>query len=184
MISTVNVVGARPNFMKMAPLMRAMEASGRFKTHLVHTGQHYDAAMSEVFFDDLGLPHPDVYLDIGSGTHAQQTARAMLGLEPVLADITPDLLVVVGDVNSTLAGALTAAKMGVPIAHVEAGLRSYDRTMPEEINRILTDAVSDFLLAPSDDAVGNLLREGVSRDRIHLVGNIMIDSLEAALRRA
>lgn len=184
MISCVNIVGARPNFMKMAPLQRAMAASREFSTCLVHTGQHYDVAMSEVFFNDLGLPTPDVDLDVGSGTHSEQTARAMKGLGRVLAEVSPDLVVVVGDVNSTLAGALTAAKLGIPIAHVEAGLRSYDRTMPEEVNRVVADVLSDFLFAPSQDAVVNLQAEGIPDERIHLVGNIMIDSLEASLDRA
>ncbi len=183
MISCVNVVGARPNFMKMAPLHRAMAASDAFATCLVHTGQHYDVSMSDVFFRDLGLQEPDVDLDVGSGTHSEQTARAMVGLERVLTDVSPDLVVVVGDVNSTLAGALTAAKLRIPVAHVEAGLRSYDRTMPEEINRVVADVLSDLLFAPSSDAVENLRREGIPDERIHLVGNIMIDSLEACLER-
>jgi UDP-N-acetylglucosamine 2-epimerase (non-hydrolysing) len=184
MISCVNVVGARPNFMKIAPLQAAMQKSGRFATHLVHTGQHYDVEMSDVFFRDLGLPIPDVSLEIGSGTHAQQTASAMLKLELVLSQIAPNLVVVVGDVNSTLAAALTATKMGIAVAHVEAGLRSRDWTMPEEINRVVTDVLSSLLFAPSDDAVANLRNEGIPAERIHLVGNIMIDSLQLSLEHA
>jgi UDP-N-acetylglucosamine 2-epimerase (non-hydrolysing) len=184
MISCVNVVGARPNFMKIAPLHAAMKKSGRFSTHFVHTGQHYDVSLSEVFFRDLGLPTPDRSLEIGSGTHAQQTASAMLRLEPVLSEIAPDLVVVVGDVNSTLAAALTAAKMGIAVAHVEAGLRSRDWSMPEEINRVVADVLSDLLFAPSEDAVASLRSEGIPAERIHLVGNIMIDSLQTSLERA
>lgn len=183
-ITAVNVVGARPNFMKIAPLQRAMAASGRFRPFLVHTGQHYDPLLSSVFFEDLALPPPDVTLDVGSGSHAEQTAATMLRLEPVLLDLSPDVVVTVGDVNSTLGAALTAAKLCIPLAHVEAGLRSRDRTMPEEINRIVTDVLSDFLFAPSADAVDNLASEGIPPERIHLVGNIMIDSLQWSLARA
>jgi UDP-N-acetylglucosamine 2-epimerase (non-hydrolysing) len=180
----VQVAGARPNYMKIAPVHRAMLASGNFRPVFVHTGQHYDWEMSAVFMRDLGLPAPDFELGVGSGTHAEQTAQVMLRLEPVLVQERPDLLVVVGDVNSTLGAALTAAKLHFPVAHVEAGLRSFDRSMPEEINRQLTDVIADLLFAPSTDAVDNLLAEGIPRDKIHLVGNVMIDSLEALLPRA
>jgi UDP-N-acetylglucosamine 2-epimerase (non-hydrolysing) len=183
-IQVVTVVGARPNFMKVAPIHRAMGAAGGFTPFLVHTGQHYDPEMSDVFFRDLGMPRPDVWLGVGSRSHAEQTARIMLGLEPVLVERRPDVVVVVGDVNSTVAGALTAAKLDLPVAHVEAGLRSHDRTMPEEINRLVTDTLSAVLFAPSADAVENLLAEGISGSRIHMVGNVMIDSLLACMARA
>ncbi len=174
----LGVVGARPNFMKMDPVLRALEKDPeRFSTTLVHTGQHYDDAMSRVFFEQLGLRVPDVDLGVGSGTHAVQTASVMMKIEPVLAEVAPDVVVVVGDVNSTLAAALVAAKLGIPIAHVEAGLRSFDRRMPEEINRIVTDALSSFLLTPSPDGDENLLKEGVAPEKIHRVGNVMIDTL-------
>jgi len=179
----VLVVGARPNFMKVAPIIRAINkhnASTR-STHieptLVHTGQHYDYEMSQIFFKDLELPKPDIYLGAGSGTHAEQTGKIMVELEKVLFKEKPDLVIVVGDVNSTLAGALAAVKLCIPVAHVEAGLRSYDRTMPEEINRLLTDAVSDYLFTPSHDADENLRKEGIPRDKIFLVGDVMVDSL-------
>src|SRR5262245_7375844 len=185
MIKVVNVVGARPNFMKMAPIIAAL---GRHRHEveqlLVHTGQHYDHAMSGSFFHDLGMPTPDINLDAGSGSHAEQTARVMLAFEPVLAGIDPDWVVVVGDVNSTLACALVASKMGIKVAHVEAGLRSFDRTMPEEINRVLTDRISDLLLTPSPDADENLRREGIRPQSIVRVGNVMIDTLYQQLERA
>ena len=184
MIRVVEVAGARPNFMKIGPLHAAMNRAGVFDITLVHTGQHYDRDMSDVFLRDLGLPEPRYALDVGSGTHAEQTAQVMLRLEPHLGRERPDVLLVVGDVNSTLAAALTAAKLLIPVAHVEAGLRSRDRSMPEEINRLVTDAISDLLFAPSMDAVDNLLSEGVEERRIHLVGNVMIDSLEALLHIA
>jgi UDP-N-acetylglucosamine 2-epimerase (non-hydrolysing) len=171
------VAAARPNFMKVAPVWRALDATGRFRLTLVHTGQHYDENMSKVFFDDLGLPRPDAHLGTGSGTQAEQTARVMLAFEPVMLKADPDLVVVVGDVNSTLACALVAAKCGVRVAHVEAGLRSFDRTMPEETNRILTDVVCDLLFITSPEARDNLLREGIDAPKIHFVGNVMIDSL-------
>jgi len=171
------VAGARPNFMKVAPVWRALEATGKFDLVLVHTGQHYDDNMSKVFFDDLRLPRPDAYLGVGSGSHAGQTARVMLAFEPVMMNADPDLVVVVGDVNSTMACALVSSKLDVPVAHVEAGLRSFDRAMPEEINRIVTDALSDLLFITSVEARDNLLREGVDGAKIHLVGNVMIDSL-------
>ncbi|MDT5295419.1 MAG: hypothetical protein QOJ76_2299 [Acidobacteriota bacterium] len=178
MLKVINVVGARPNFMKVAPVVEAMGRRAReFAPLVVHTGQHYDARMSEAFFRDLRLPDPDVHLGVGSGSHARQTAAVMQSFEPVMLREKPDWVLVVGDVNSTLACALVAAKMGVPVAHVEAGLRSRDRTMPEEINRVLTDQLADLLLTPSADADRNLLAEGIPAARIRLVGNVMIDSL-------
>jgi len=181
------VAGARPNFMKVAPILRALEGAGEAGI-LVHTGQHYDAQMSDAFFRDLGLPDPAHHLGVGSGTHAQQTARVMEAFEPILVDNRPDWVVVVGDVNSTLACALVAAKLkpelGSGVAHVEAGLRSGDWRMPEEINRVLTDRVSDLLLTPSRDAHPNLLAEGISADKIVFVGNVMIDTLLAQLPAA
>lgn len=177
-------MGARPNFMKTAPIHRAIAQRGRLAQVLVHTGQHYDTKMSDVFFTDLGMPAPDVHLGIGSGSHAEQTARAMLALEQVFLAERPDLVSVVGDVNSTLAAALVAVKMGIAIAHVEAGLRSFDRTMPEETNRVLTDRISELLLTPSPDGDENLRHEGVDPERIHFVGNVMIDSLVASLEAA
>jgi UDP-N-acetylglucosamine 2-epimerase (non-hydrolysing) len=177
-MKVMHVVGARPNFMKAAPIIREMAKHGAvFEQTLVHTGQHYDANMSDVFFDELDLPKPAVNLDVGSGTHAAQTAQVMLRFEPVLQEYKPDWVLAPGDVNSTLACALVATKLGVKIAHVEAGLRSFDRTMPEEINRLLTDQISDLLLTPSQDGNDNLLREGIAPEKIHLVGNVMIDTL-------
>ncbi len=173
----LHVVGARPNFMKVSPVMRAVAAQSDAAQTLVHTGQHYDANMSDAFFRQLGLPEPDVNLGVGSGSHAVQTAQMMIGLETVLLERQPDLLMVYGDVNSTAAAALVAAKLGVAVAHVEAGLRSRDRSMPEEINRMVTDRLSDRLFTPSSDADDNLLREGVAPESIHLVGNVMIDTL-------
>jgi UDP-N-acetylglucosamine 2-epimerase (non-hydrolysing) len=176
------VAGARPNFMKVAPLMsRFSMRPERFRARLIHTGQHYDADMSDVFFKDLDLPQPDRFLGIGSGSHAEQTGRVMIAFEKVCVEERPDLVVVVGDVNSTMACAITAKKLCIPVAHVESGLRSRDWTMPEEVNRIVTDALSDFLFTPSRDADQNLLREGVSPEKIHFVGNVMIDSLLAHL---
>jgi len=172
------VCAARPNFMKIAPLYHALQKQNWAHPIIVHTGQHYDRNMSETFFTDLGLPHPDINLGVGSGTHAEQTARVMVSYEKALSLHQPDLVVVVGDVNSTMAAALVASKLGIRIAHLEAGLRSFDRTMPEEINRLVTDALADILWSPSRDAVDNLAREGIPRNKIHLVGNIMIDSLE------
>jgi UDP-N-acetylglucosamine 2-epimerase (non-hydrolysing) len=174
----LHVVGARPNYMKVAPIMAEMGAHPhQFQQVLVHTGQHYDRNMSDCFFEQLAMPEPDEFLGIGSGTHAQQTARVMLAFEPLLAKHRPDWVFVVGDVNSTLACALVCAKLGIPLAHVEAGLRSRDMTMPEEINRLLTDQIADLLFTPSRDADENLRREGIAPDRIHFVGNVMIDSL-------
>lgn len=178
----LSVVGARPNFMKIAPIMRAIDAArGDVQQTLVHTGQHFDEKMSEVFFRELELPKPDEHLGVSGGSHAVQTARIMIAFEPVLEKYRPDWLVVVGDVNSTVACALVAAKMGVPVAHVEAGLRSRDNTMPEEINRKVTDAISDLLLTPSPDGDENLLAEGVAEAKIRCVGNVMIDSLVRAM---
>ena len=178
------IVGARPNFMKAAPLIREFKARGKIDALLVHTGQHYDENMSRVFFEDLELPEPDIFLGVGSGSHAVQTARIMTAFAEVAERERVDLVVVVGDVNSTLACSLVAAKMLVPVAHVEAGLRSFDRTMPEETNRIVTDVLSRFCFTTSPEAEANLLREGVGADRIFYVGNIMIDSLLFYLAKA
>ena len=177
----LHVAGARPNFMKVAPVLRAMECRGGFESILVHTGQHYDPSMSQAFFDELGIPEPDVHLGVGSGMHGAQTAAVLAGIEPVMADCRPDMVMVVGDVNSTLAAALAAAKLQIPVAHLEAGLRSRDRRMPEEVNRLLTDQLSDLCLTPSRDADANLRAEGVEEDRIRFVGNVMIDTLERIL---
>jgi UDP-N-acetylglucosamine 2-epimerase (non-hydrolysing) len=171
------VAGARPNFMKIAPLMREMGNRPGVRVCLVHTGQHYDARMSQLFFDQLKIPRPNIELEVGSGSHAVQTAEVMRRFEPVVQTESPDAVVVVGDVNSTIACALTAVKMGVPVAHVEAGLRSFDRSMPEEINRILTDAISRWLFVSERSGLDNLRREGIPEDRLHFVGNVMIDTL-------
>lgn len=179
----VCVAGARPNFIKIKPVLDALERRG-VETVLVHTGQHYDVEMSRVFFEDLGLRTPDYSLDVGSASHAVQTARILTAFEPLLEQVRPDVVAVVGDVNSTVACALVAAKGGSYVAHVEAGLRSRDWSMPEEINRVVTDRISDYLLAPSQDAVDNLRGEGYREDQIHLVGNVMIDTLFANLARA
>jgi UDP-N-acetylglucosamine 2-epimerase (non-hydrolysing) len=185
MLKVINVVGARPSFMKVAPVVEAMRGRrDEFAPLVLHTGQHYDERMSDAFFRDLGLPHPDVHLGVGSGSHAQQTAAVMQKFEPVVLEHRPDWVLVVGDVNSTLACALVCSKLGVRVAHVEAGLRSRDRAMPEEINRILTDQLSDLLLTPSEDADRNLAGEGIPPERIRFVGNVMIDSLFKQLRRA
>jgi UDP-N-acetylglucosamine 2-epimerase (non-hydrolysing) len=173
----LHVVGARPNFMKVAPVIRAADVLGGFDQTLVHTGQHYDASMSDAFFRDLDLPEPDVNLGVGSGSHAAQTGRVMIEFEPVLDAIRPDWILVYGDVNSTIACALVAAKKGVRIAHVEAGLRSRDRGMPEELNRILTDQLADLCLTPSRDGDANLRLEGIPESRIRFVGNVMVDTL-------
>ena len=179
------VVGARPNYMKMAPLLEAFRADARLPPAvLVHTGQHYDPMMNERLFNDLGLPRPDINLEVGSGTHAVQTAEVMRRFEPVLEARQPQCVVVVGDVNSTLACALVAAKKGVPVAHVEAGLRSFDRSMPEEINRLLTDQLAELLYTTERSARANLEREGIPGERIHFVGNVMIDALVAHRARA
>src|ERR1043166_4585163 len=185
MLKVLIVAGARPNFMKIAPIVAAMKRRpAEFKPIIVHTGQHYDAAMSDAFFRDLDLPSPDVYLGVGSGTHAAQTAAIMSSFEPIVLKENPDWVVVVGDVNSTLACALVCAKLQLKVAHVEAGLRSRDRSMPEEINRLLTDQIADLLLTPSRDGDANLRAEGIPEARIKFVGNIMIDSLLTQLERA
>ena len=185
MKKVINVVGARPNFMKVAPIVAAMkQRPNEFLPLVLHTGQHYDASMSEAFFTDLNLPTPDIHLEVGSGSHAVQTAAVMQRFEPVVLNEKPDWVLVVGDVNSTIACALVCVKLGIKVAHVEAGLRSRDRTMPEEINRLLTDQIADLLLTPSPDADVNLLAEGIPAERIKFVGNIMIDSLFSNLERA
>ncbi|WP_453960829.1 non-hydrolyzing UDP-N-acetylglucosamine 2-epimerase [Amorphus suaedae] len=177
-LKILNVVGARPNFMKMAPLIEALEGRrDRFAQKLVHTGQHYDERMSKAFFEDLGMPRPDVDLEIGSGSHAEQTGRIMMAFEKVCLDERPDLIIVVGDVNSTMACTITAKKLGIRVAHVEAGLRSRDMGMPEEINRLCTDVLCDLLFTTDRLADENLLAEGVAPDKIHFVGNVMIDTL-------
>jgi UDP-N-acetylglucosamine 2-epimerase (non-hydrolysing) len=174
------VIGTRPNFVKTAPVIAALRKRLPDGRHaIVHTGQHYDRAMSEVFFEELGVPAPDHMLEVGSGSHALQTARVIERLEPVLTEERPDLVMVPGDVNSTLAAALTAVKMGIPVAHIESGLRSFDRTMPEEINRIVADEFSEHLFLHSDEAVENLRAEGIAEERMHFVGNTMIDTLVA-----
>jgi len=180
----LHVVGARPNFMKVSPVWEQLRKDGRVRQILVHTGQHYDPKMSDVFFRDLGMPAPDAHLGAGSGTHAQQTAKIMVEVEPVIEREKPDVVVVAGDVNSTIAVALVAAKLGVPVAHIEAGLRTWDWAMPEEVNRVLTDRIAVLLFTPSRDADENLAREGIDPRRVHFVGNVMIDSLRAALPRA
>jgi UDP-N-acetylglucosamine 2-epimerase (non-hydrolysing) len=178
-----SAVGARPNFMKIAPVFLELKGRGVSQI-LVHTGQHYDAAMSDVFFEELRMPRPDVFLGVGSGSHADQTGRVMTAFERVCMDHEPGLVIVGGDVNSTLACALTAAKLGIPVAHIEAGLRSFDRSMPEEINRVLTDHLSELLFTSEPSGNDNLLKEGIPPDRTHLVGNCMIDSLRLHLDSA
>src|SRR5262245_57895779 len=185
MVKVLNVVGARPNFMKMAPITAAIRRRpGEISQVLVHTGQHYDEAMSAAFLRELQLPEPAATLGVGSGTHAEQTARIMLAFEPVLVAERPQWVVVVGDVNSTLASALVACKLGVPVAHVEAGLRSFDWTMPEEVNRVLTDRIASVLFTPSEDGDRNLAREGIDPEKIVRVGNVMIDTLLMQLERS
>ena len=185
MLKVISVVGARPNFMKVAPLVEAMKRREReFTPLVVHTGQHYDWNMTDAFIRDLALPTPDLFLNVGSGSHAAQTAAVMERFEPVVLHEKPDWVLVVGDVNSTLACALVCVKLGVKVAHVEAGLRSRDRTMPEEINRVLTDQIADLLFTPSRDADENLRAEGIPQERIRFVGNIMIDSLFKQLARS
>jgi UDP-N-acetylglucosamine 2-epimerase (non-hydrolysing) len=176
-LKIINVVGARPNLPKIAPLMREMRRHPEIEPILVHTGQHYDEKLSDIFFRQMGIPAPDVNLEVGSGSHAEQTAEVLKRVEPVLIERKPDVVIVVGDVNSTIAVSLAAVKLGIRVAHVEAGLRSFDRTMPEEINRILTDAIADLLFVTEEDAIEHLLREGRPRSAIHFVGNVMIDSL-------
>lgn len=178
------VAGARPNFMKLAPVVRAITAGNEIAFRIVHTGQHYDKSMNEVFFRDLGIPAPDVHLDVGSGTHGAQTARILERYEAHLLERSPDATVVFGDVNSTVACALAAVKLGVPVVHVEAGLRSFDRTMPEEINRLLTDAVSDLLLVSESSGLVNLRKEGIPESKMRFVGNVMIDTLLSHLEAA
>lgn len=173
----VHVVGARPNFMKVAPVLNSLKSHSTIAQTLVHTGQHYDASMSDVFFEQLGIPAPDVNLAVGSSSHARQTAEIMSRLEPVVLERKPEIVLVYGDVNSTLATALVCAKLGIRIGHVEAGLRSFDRTMPEEINRLVTDQLADVLYTPSEDGDINLQREGIAAEKIFRVGNVMIDSL-------
>jgi len=180
----VNIVGARPNLMKIAPLIAEMQRFSDIEPVLVHTGQHYDDNMSEVFFKELGIPQPDYNLGVGPGTHTWQTAQVMLALEPLLQELRPDLVLVVGDVNSTLAAALVAAKVCIPLAHVEAGLRSFDRTMPEEINRVITDALADYLFTTERSANENLQQEGIPDHRVFFVGNVMIDTLLHHRQRA
>lgn len=183
MTQVLCVAGARPNFMKIAPVMAALAETG-IAAQLLHTGQHYDAAMSDSFFADLGIPRPDHHLEVGSGSHAVQTAEVMKRFEPVLEAVQPQAVLVVGDVNSTIACALVAAKRGVRVIHVEAGLRSYDRGMPEEINRVLTDQISDLLFITEKSALANLVREGIDPARVEFVGNVMIDTLHRNLERA
>lgn len=182
-MAILHVVGARPNFMKAAPVYRALAKVG-FEQVLVHTGQHYDVQMSDVFFKTLEIPEPDESLNVGSGSHAQQTAAIMSKFEPVVQARKPAIVLVYGDVNSTVAAALVCAKLGIPVAHVEAGLRSFDRTMPEEINRLVTDQLSDLLFTPSPDGDENLKREGISPQKIFMVGNVMIDTLVQFLPKA
>ncbi len=184
MLKVVCVCGARPNFMKIAPIVAALERTKSVETLLVHTGQHYDQRMSRLFFDELGIPKPDLNLEVGSGSHAAQTAEVMKRFEPVCLEHRPDWVIVVGDVNSTFACAMVAAKLGIGVVHVEAGLRSFDREMPEEINRVLTDAISDLLFVTEPSAVENLRREGVADERVHFVGNVMIDTLLRSRERA
>lgn len=183
-VKIINVVGARPNLMKIAPLMDAYRAAPEIEPLLVHTGQHYDANMSELFFRQLGIPEPDLNLEVGSASHAVQTAEIMRAFEPVVLEQRPDAVLVVGDVNSTIACGLVAVKLGIRLVHVEAGLRSFDREMPEEINRVLTDAISDLLFCTEQSGVDNLRREGIASDKIHLVGNVMIDTLLRHRERA
>lgn len=177
----LHVVGARPNFMKVAPVHAAFRKRSGVRQTLVHTGQHYDANLSDIFFEQLNIPRPDVSLEVGSGSHAVQTAEIMIRFEKTILEQKPDMVLVYGDVNSTVAATLVCAKLGTKIAHVEAGLRSYDREMPEEINRLVTDQLADLLLIPSEEAEGNLLREGIEQSKIHFVGNVMIDTLRTLL---
>jgi UDP-N-acetylglucosamine 2-epimerase (non-hydrolysing) len=183
-IPLIVLAGARPNFMKVAPLMEVLSRDADVSAILVHTGQHYDHNMSGQFFSDLDLAAPRYYLGVGVGSHAEQTAEVMKRIEPVLVEVKPSAIVVVGDVNSTMAGALAAAKLGIKVVHVEAGLRSFDRTMPEEINRIVTDSISDLLFVTEESGRENLLREGIAAERIHFTGNLMIDSLRRHVEQA
>jgi len=183
-MNILHVVGARPNFMKVAPVVAGLNLKPGILQVIVHTGQHYDKNMSTVFFSQLGIPEPDINLEVGSGSHAQQTAQIISRFESVVLDQRPDLVLVYGDVNSTVAAALVCSKMLIPVGHVEAGLRSFDRTMPEEINRLLTDQVADLLFTPSEDGNTNLARENIAPEKVHLVGNVMIDTLVRLLPRA
>jgi UDP-N-acetylglucosamine 2-epimerase (non-hydrolysing) len=185
MKTVISIVGARPNFMKAAPIHRAFKKYQKNVRHLlVHTGQHYDATMSDAFFKDLEMPQPDYFLGAGSGTHAEQTAKIMLEFEKVCNEVNPDLVLVVGDVNSTIACALTAVKLGIKVGHIEGGLRSFDRTMPEEINRIATDAICDYCFITEESALKNLLKENFPQENIFFVGNTMIDSQKYSLEKA
>ncbi len=184
MLKVANIVGARPNFMKIAPIHKRMQNSSFFAPLLIHTGQHYDEKMSTTFFVELGMPKPDLYLGVGSGSHAEQTAAVMIGLEKIFIEQKPDWVIVVGDVNSTIAASMAAAKLHIPVAHVEAGLRSFDRSMPEEINRVLTDSISDLLFVTEQSGLDNLAHEGVTKEKIHFVGNVMIDSLVEHLKKS
>ena len=184
MIKIICVCGARPNFMKIAPIMRAFDESDKFEILLVHTGQHYDKKMSHLFFDELNIPKPNINLEVGSASHAIQTAEVMKRFEPVVQDFKPDYVLVVGDVNSTIACGLVAVKLGIKLIHVEAGLRSFDRKMPEEINRVLTDSISELLFVTEQSGIDNLNNEGVSQERIHFVGNVMVDTLIANREKA
>jgi UDP-N-acetylglucosamine 2-epimerase (non-hydrolysing) len=183
-VNIFHIVGARPNFMKVAPVLGSLRGRPNVAQTLIHTGQHYDVNMSDVFFQQLGLPAPDLNLAVGSGSHAQQTAEIMVRLEPVIAERSPDIVLVYGDVNSTVATVLVCAKLGVRVAHVEAGLRSFDRTMPEEVNRLVTDQLADMLFTPSEDGNENLRREGIPPEKVFFVGNVMIDSLVRLLPAA
>lgn len=177
----LSIVGARPNLVKIAPLLTAMRSNNGIEAILVHTGQHYDEKLSGIFFEQMGIRRPDINLDVGSGSQASQTAEILKRIAPVLVEQNPDVVLVVGDVNSTMAASLAAAKLGIPIAHVEAGLRSFDRSMPEEINRLVTDALADYLFVTEESAIKNLMKEGHSREQIHFVGNVMIDALQQFL---
>ncbi len=184
MLKIICVCGARPNFMKIAPIMRSFNDSGKFDTLLVHTGQHYDKKMSHLFFDELNIPKPDINLEVGSASHAVQTAEIMKRFEPVVLDFKPDYVLVVGDVNSTIACGMVAVKLGVKLIHVEAGLRSFDNAMPEEINRVLTDRISDLLFVTEQSGIDNLKNEGTADEKVHLVGNVMIDTLLSNKQKA
>ena len=183
-INIICVCGARPNFMKIAPIVRAFEENGSFEVLLVHTGQHYDENMSKYFFEELNIPRPEINLEVGSSSHALQTAEIMERFEPVVLEFKPEYVLVVGDVNSTIACGLVAVKLGVKLIHVEAGLRSFDRTMPEEINRLLTDSISDLLFVTEQSGIDNLRNEGIREEKIHFVGNVMIDTLMANMQKA
>lgn len=184
MIKIICVAGARPNFVKIAPIIQAFKEIRGFETFLIHTGQHYSKNMSKLFFDELSIPKPDINLEVGSASHAIQVAEIMKRFEPIVFDFNPDYVLVVGDVNSTIACGLVAVKMGVKLIHVEAGLRSFDRTMPEEINRVLTDSISDLLFVTEQSGIDNLKKEGINSDKVHFVGNVMIDTLLANLKKA